>query len=533
MRRIKKVSVVVCNYNGEGYLAHCVECIQALGDRVDEILVIDNGSTDGSVALLRAGFPDVSVIELKKNGGPCVARNAGMKAARNRWVLAVDNDAMPCPDVLDKLVAAVEADPRAVAAQTRNVFALEPERVHYDGAHFHYLGLLSLRNFYRPVAEAEGEGVIQASGLIAITILLNRDAVLACGGYDENFFILFEDFDLALRLRIAGHILLSVEDAICFHEGGTPGISFRGGSYPKIRAFYHSRNRWLLLAKNYRWRTILACLPGMLLYEFVWTVFTLFKGHFKAHVAGKLSFFKALSDVRPKRYQVSHWNDPRHTRECFGTHPGMPGSHSGMPRAAHTGLPQDTHRNAPGQTPEFRCPLTRIPRDTHRNAPGHTPECFWSHSGMTRGYTLECYGPHTRMPRATHWNARAIQWHAPCHTGMPQATHWNAAGHTLEWLGSQTGMPWATLWKTRATNWNSPGHTRECAQATQRNAPCHTLECPTHQTAPGPHSGLPLASYRDVPGPHTGLHLGQTSDCPCATHRTVPGPHTGNPPGHT
>jgi GT2 family glycosyltransferase len=304
MPRIGRVSVVVCNYDGERYLAACLRSVQALGARVDEIVVVDNASRDGGVALIERDFPGVRVLRLARNDGPCAARNAGMRAARNRWVFALDNDAIPNADALDKLVAALEADPQAVAAQTRNVFADAPERVHYDGGEIHYLGLLSLRNFYRPLAEAEGSGVLRAAGLIAIAILLDRDVVLGLGGYDESFFILFEDSDLALRLRIEGHALLSVEDALCLHQGGTPGISFRAGGYPKRRAFYHSRNRWLLLAKNYRVRTLLVALPGLVLYEAVWVAFTLAKGHLGAHVAGKVAFFRLLGSVRAKRRAI-------------------------------------------------------------------------------------------------------------------------------------------------------------------------------------------------------------------------------------
>lgn len=305
---IDRVSVVVCNFNGEAYLGECLESVLSLeeSDRcvVDEVVVVDNASEDRSLELVRTRFPQVRVLALGENGGPCVARNAGMRAARNRWVLAVDNDAILLPDVLVKLARSVEEREGVVAAQTRNVFAVDRARVHYDGAHFHYLGLLSLRNFYRPLAEAEGEGTLATDGLIAIAILLDRDAVLACGGYDENFFILFEDFDLALRLRIAGYTILSVEDAVCLHRGGTPGISFRGGEYPKIRAYYHSRNRWLLIAKNYRLRTFLACLPGILVYELAWGAFTLSKGHLGAHLKGKAAFFRALPSLRLQRRRV-------------------------------------------------------------------------------------------------------------------------------------------------------------------------------------------------------------------------------------
>lgn len=304
MRRIDKVSVVVCNYNGEQHLPACLESVRTLGARVDEVLVVDNASTDGSLALIRSGFPEVEVIELERNGGPCVARNLGMVRARNRWVLALDNDAAPRADALDGLAVALEAHEDAVAAQTRNVFFSEPTRVHYDGAEFHYVGLLSLRNFYRPLAEAAGEGVLPASGLIAVAILLDRDRVLECGGYDESFFILFEDYDLALRLRIAGHALLQVEDAICLHRGGTAGVSFRSGGYPRSRAFYHSRNRWILLVKNYCWRTLLVALPGILVYEAVWTLFTIREGHFRANLAGKVSFLFNLRETLRSRTQV-------------------------------------------------------------------------------------------------------------------------------------------------------------------------------------------------------------------------------------
>lgn len=299
------VSAVVCNYNGEGYLPECLKALQAQNGGLDEVLVVDNASTDGSLELLRTSFPEVSVLALKENKGPSVARNAGMRAARNRCVLAIDNDAVLLPDVLDKLRVALAASGTAVAAQPRSVFADEPSRVHYDGAWFHYVGLLSLRNFYSPLDRAEGRGVVPVDGLIAIAILLDRDRVMEVGGYDESLFILFEDYDLSLRLRLAGDTVLSVEEAIVLHKGGTPGISFRSGvAYPKIRAFYHSRNRWVLLVKNHRWRTLLLSMPGMALYELIWGGFSLVQGNFRAHIAGKWALVKLWPELMAERKRI-------------------------------------------------------------------------------------------------------------------------------------------------------------------------------------------------------------------------------------
>jgi GT2 family glycosyltransferase len=303
-RSLGPISAVVCNFDGEGYIAGCLDSLLAQDEPLDEIIVVDNGSADGSVDVVRKLYKGVKLLLLPANGGPCVARNAGMRAARNRFVLAVDNDALLAPDFARRARAALEEHPEASLAQGRSMFASDPARVHYDGAWFHYAGLFSLRNFCRPLAEAEGHGTIAVDGAIAIANLLDRDVVLTHGGYDEAFFILFEDFDLSLRLRIAGVGIVSVEDAIVRHRGGTPGISFRGSVYPRVRAYYHARNRWLLIAKNYRWRTLLAALPGIAVYECAWLVFAAWQGHLAAHVRGKWAFLCDFSDALSKRRAV-------------------------------------------------------------------------------------------------------------------------------------------------------------------------------------------------------------------------------------
>lgn len=293
-RLLGPITAAVCNYNGRDYLPDCLDALLAQDEPLDEILVVDNGSTDGSLDLLAERYPQVGVLPLGRNGGPGTARNAGLRAARNRWVLAVDNDAVLAPNVVSRLRRALEEDRLACLAQTRSVVFHEPDRVHYDGAEFHYVGLLSLRNFFRPLAEAEGQGVLEANGFISICGLMDRDRVLELGGYDEDLFILFEDYDLALRLRIAGERLLIDEDAVVKHKAGTPGISFRSRDYPGQRAFFHSRNRWMLLAKCHSLSTLIASLPGLVIYELVWILFTLRAGHLWPYLKGKLAFVEHL-----------------------------------------------------------------------------------------------------------------------------------------------------------------------------------------------------------------------------------------------
>ncbi|MCP3919639.1 MAG: glycosyltransferase family 2 protein [bacterium] len=301
--RVGPVSVVVVNYEGERYLPPCLDALLAATDEgIDEILVVDNASTDGSLALLAERYPGVRVIEMGDNAGPAKARNAGMRAARNRWVLAVDNDAIVTPGMLTKLRAAADARPDAAIVQPRSVFAAEPDRVHYDGGGLHYAGLIALRNWYEPLASARGSGAIEVDVCIAVCLLVDTEVVLALGAYDEVYFILFEDLDLSCRLRLAGHAILSVEDALVHHDAGTAGISFREGkSYPSSRVFYHSRNRWLYMLKCYGWWTLLLALPGVLLYELVWLAFAVVQGGLGAWLRGKWAVVTGLGAVLEKR----------------------------------------------------------------------------------------------------------------------------------------------------------------------------------------------------------------------------------------
>jgi GT2 family glycosyltransferase len=314
LARIAAVSAVVCNYNGEAYLVDCLRSVLAQGP--DEVIVVDDASSDGSVALVRDRFPTVEVLVLPENRGPCAARNAGMRAARHRWVLAVDNDALLEPDVLEKLRAALEARPDACLAQPRSVLHDEPTRVHYDGGGFHYLGLIALRNFHVPLEQAEGRGVIEADALVAICALLDRDVVLSRGGYDEELFYLAEDLDLSLRLKLAGERLVSVEDALVRHRGGTAGLSFRGGRYPTRRVFLHARNRRRILLKCYRARTLLLILPAFWLYELAWVAFALRNGELGAQIRGRLAFLRSLPSVLRARAAVQAQRR-RSDRECL------------------------------------------------------------------------------------------------------------------------------------------------------------------------------------------------------------------------
>ena len=117
------LTVCVVNFNGRAVLATTLGAVHDLTPRPVAIILVDNASTDGSVELVRAQYPDVQVIQLPANEGPGPAREAAFRAANTPLVGFVDNDVTPAPDCFARLAAALEAADRAALAMPRVVHA--------------------------------------------------------------------------------------------------------------------------------------------------------------------------------------------------------------------------------------------------------------------------------------------------------------------------------------------------------------------------------------------------------------------------
>jgi hypothetical protein len=299
------VSAVVVNYNGERYLAECLDAILSQDPAPAEVLVVDNASTDGSRVLVESRGERVRWIPLAVNEGPSPSRNRGLAEARHEWVLLVDNDAVLMPGTLAALLEAGAARPDVAVVQPRSLFHDDPGRVHYDGGSFHYCGLISLANFYTPLSEAQGRGVLERDCAVSVVLLVRREVLIRLGGFDPRYFILFEDLDLSYRLRLSGWKILSAEEALVLHKGGTGGISFRKGPrYPARRVFLHARNRWIFLLKNLSGWTLACALPGLLLYELAGLGFALLARAPHQWLLGKLDGLRLLPGLLAERRRI-------------------------------------------------------------------------------------------------------------------------------------------------------------------------------------------------------------------------------------
>ena len=237
------VAVVIVNYNGERLLPDCLAALAAQTRAPEQIVVADNGSKDGSVALLRAHHPHVDVLGLGHNHGFAGGANRGVRATAAPWVCVLNSDATPAPDWLAQLTAAPR-DERTWALGSVLVSAasgrIESAGDQYSAAGYAYK---LLRDRPLDALPSQPYPVFAAPGAAPV---FRRDVFDALGGYEERFFLYYEDVDLAFRAVLAGWHALLVPSARVTHRLGATTRS-------------HARARFYV-ARNSAWCAV-RCLP--------------------------------------------------------------------------------------------------------------------------------------------------------------------------------------------------------------------------------------------------------------------------------
>jgi GT2 family glycosyltransferase len=271
-------TLCVVNFNGASVLPATLSAAYALRESFEAILLLDNGSEDGSVEMVERDFGAVRVLRLPENRGAGAARNLGLAQAPTDQILFIDNDVALTAACVERLLDALAANPRAALAAATIVYAHQRDTIQYDGAECHFLGMQKLLDEDLPVV-AVAPAVRKVGSLSTCCFMVVRSRLPAHERFDETFFYIFEDHDFGIRVRLLGAEILSLSDAPCYHGKGTQGLSIRQvGSYTTKRIYFTIRNRWLLLLKNFSLRTLLVLAPILVFYECAQFLLALKKG---------------------------------------------------------------------------------------------------------------------------------------------------------------------------------------------------------------------------------------------------------------
>lgn len=287
------VGVVTCN--SEDVIERTLAAILAQDYPRTTVLVADNASTDRTREIVAGNFHTVELIALAENNGPNPARNRIVARAGDGLALILDDDCIPTPGCLQRLVEEALARPEGAAFGARVVYLANPERIQFDGALVHYLGEAMQHHGGRLVGDVPDE-TREVTGLGAGCMLLRGAAWREVGGFDEHLVFGREDGELVQRLLIAGHRAFVVPRAVVRHDY-TPRALTAG--------FYQVRNRWLVMLGLYRLRTLLLLAPALLVHEFAIAAFFLTRGEFATYLRANLAVLRDFSKVRAKRRQVA------------------------------------------------------------------------------------------------------------------------------------------------------------------------------------------------------------------------------------
>jgi len=243
------ISVVIVNWNSKDDLAECLESLEKQTEGDFETIVVDNGSVDGSVELVRERFPKVILVENNENVGFAEACNRGMERASGAWIALLNNDATAAPNWIEEQRKAARAGgDRLGMLQSRLVFKQRPDRTNSTGVVLFKDGTARDRDFdadVRPDDDVE-EVFCTTAGAGLYRRAMLEEVRLPSGILDRNYFMYFEDLDLGWRCRLAGWDAYYVPSAVVYHT--LHASSKRHGA--KFVQRHCKRNRIRTLLKN-------------------------------------------------------------------------------------------------------------------------------------------------------------------------------------------------------------------------------------------------------------------------------------------
>lgn len=225
------LSILIVNWNTRSLLERCLRSVYAtVQSRTFEVIVIDNGSTDGSQAMVRTEFPEVRLIENSENLGFARANNQGIRVSRGRYILLLNSDAFLTGSAAETMADLLDRVPSIGIAGANLRFEDGSPQPSYGPLPTFRSEIQSLLGLDKNVqtAEANTDGYVEAGRVDGACLMARREVFDQVGLLDENFFMYSEEVDFCYRAVNAGWKVAHVPGAEVIHTGGgssgrTPG----------------------------------------------------------------------------------------------------------------------------------------------------------------------------------------------------------------------------------------------------------------------------------------------------------------------
>ena len=293
------VTVVIVNFNGGSFLQECLEAITEQEVHADQIILVDNNSSDGSVDHIESDYSQIQLIKSPVNLGFAGGNNLAIKTVQNsEWIALLNPDTVPPYDWIKRIKSAINTHKNTQMFSCRLVKTSDQNCIDGTGDIYHVSGLVWRRDHGNTVKKQRlpSEIVFSPCGAAAIIQLKTMNAA---GLFDESYFCYNEDIDLAFRMRLIGASCIHLDDCEVKHVGSA--ITGLDSDF----AIYHGhRNLVWTFFKNMPSRLFWRYLPQHILLNICTIIYYSLKGRGKIIIKAKYDAFKQLPRILKQRREI-------------------------------------------------------------------------------------------------------------------------------------------------------------------------------------------------------------------------------------
>lgn len=290
-----EVTIVIPNYNGKQLLENCIETLKNQTFRDFEVLVVDNGSTDGSKEVNADGLA-LRVIALQENTGFCGAVNVGIRETKTPYVILLNNDTEAEPDFVEALLAGIRGSERIFSAGAMMIDYRDRTRIDNAGDYYTAFGWAVARGKGKPVSAYQK--ACRVFSCCGGAVIYRTKLLREIGEFDERHFAYLEDVDMGYRARILGYENWYAPGARVYHVGSAT----TGTRYNEKKVFLAARNSMYLIYKNMPFLQILLNLPLIIFGIFTKLLFFVRKGFAGEYLCGICEGVRTCRECRKVRF---------------------------------------------------------------------------------------------------------------------------------------------------------------------------------------------------------------------------------------
>lgn len=288
------ISIIILNWNGKHHLEECLSSVLKQTYKDYEVIVVDNGSTDGSQEYISSRFPSVSLICNDQNYGFCKGNNIGIKASKGEYIVLLNNDTVVEQDWLQQLYECMISDIDVGFCTSKLLSYSKRNLLDAAGDGYSICGAGYKRGHLEDAAKYDIDEYV--FGACAGAAMYKREMLDKIGLLDEDFFVAYEDSDLSFRAQLAGYKCKYASKAKVYHK-----VNSTLGTLSDTYVFYGHRNVEYAYFKNMPRKLIRRTILQHIAYNLLGLLYFTSKGKACAFIKAKVDFIRNWGNLMSKR----------------------------------------------------------------------------------------------------------------------------------------------------------------------------------------------------------------------------------------